>query len=82
LLGVIGERFYKESQFSIMPPALIASTDAIAEASGGFPLAAAESNSTHNKLTHRTVNANGLRFHIAESGQGPLVLLCHGFPEC
>jgi hypothetical protein len=36
---------------SITPPALIASTDAIAEASGGVLLAAADSNSTHNKLT-------------------------------
>jgi pimeloyl-ACP methyl ester carboxylesterase len=31
---------------------------------------------------HRTVEANGIRIHIAEQGEGPLVLLCHGFPEC
>lgn len=31
--------------------------------------------------THRDVSANGARFHIAELGQGPLVLLLHGFPE-
>jgi pimeloyl-ACP methyl ester carboxylesterase len=31
--------------------------------------------------THRTVQANGIRIHIAEQGSGPLVLLCHGFPE-
>ena len=31
---------------------------------------------------HRFVEANGLRFHIAEQGEGPLVLLLHGFPEC
>ena len=31
--------------------------------------------------THRTVSANGSRFHIAEAGDGPLVLLLHGFPE-
>jgi len=31
--------------------------------------------------THRTVSANGTRFHIAEAGDGPLVLLLHGFPE-
>jgi hypothetical protein len=67
---------------SITPPALIGSTDAIADKSRGVLLAAAESSSTRNKLTHRTVDANGLRFHIAESGKGPLVLLCHGFPEC
>jgi pimeloyl-ACP methyl ester carboxylesterase len=31
--------------------------------------------------THRTVDANGIRLHIAEAGSGPLVLLLHGFPE-
>jgi pimeloyl-ACP methyl ester carboxylesterase len=30
---------------------------------------------------HRTVSAGGTRFHIAEAGEGPLVLLLHGFPE-
>jgi pimeloyl-ACP methyl ester carboxylesterase len=31
--------------------------------------------------THRSVSANGTRFHVATSGDGPLVLLLHGFPE-
>jgi pimeloyl-ACP methyl ester carboxylesterase len=31
--------------------------------------------------THRHIEANGIRLHIAEQGSGPLVLLCHGFPE-
>jgi pimeloyl-ACP methyl ester carboxylesterase len=31
--------------------------------------------------SHRSVTANGTRFHVAESGDGPLVLLLHGFPE-
>jgi pimeloyl-ACP methyl ester carboxylesterase len=31
--------------------------------------------------THRSVSANGTRFHVAASGEGPLVLLLHGFPE-
>ncbi|GIG58827.1 hydrolase [Longispora fulva] len=31
--------------------------------------------------THRFVSANGIRFHVVEAGQGPLVLLLHGFPE-
>src|SRR5262249_4111253 len=31
--------------------------------------------------THRSVSANGTRFHVAERGDGPLVLLLHGFPE-
>src|SRR5438445_772107 len=32
-------------------------------------------------LTHRTVSTNGIRMHVAEQGHGPLVVLCHGFPE-
>ncbi|MEV1203509.1 alpha/beta fold hydrolase [Microbispora rosea] len=31
--------------------------------------------------THRTVHAGGVRFHVAEAGEGPLVLLLHGFPQ-
>ena len=32
-------------------------------------------------VTHRTVVANGIHLHLVEQGEGPLVLLCHGFPE-
>jgi pimeloyl-ACP methyl ester carboxylesterase len=31
--------------------------------------------------THRDVSANGIRLHVAEVGEGPLVLLLHGFPQ-
>src|SRR3984893_14110749 len=31
--------------------------------------------------THRFIETNGIRMHVAEQGEGPLVLLCHGFPE-
>jgi pimeloyl-ACP methyl ester carboxylesterase len=31
--------------------------------------------------THRFIETNGIRMHIAEQGSGPVVLLCHGFPE-
>jgi pimeloyl-ACP methyl ester carboxylesterase len=31
--------------------------------------------------THRDVSANGMRFHVAELGEGPLVVLLHGFPQ-
>jgi pimeloyl-ACP methyl ester carboxylesterase len=34
-----------------------------------------------NEPTQRTVEANGIRIHLAEQGSGSLVLLCHGFPE-
>lgn len=30
-------------------------------------------------VTHRTVSANGIRFHLAEAGTGPLLVLLHGF---
>ncbi len=30
---------------------------------------------------HRFVAANGARFHVAEAGSGPLVVLLHGFPQ-
>lgn len=30
---------------------------------------------------HRFVAANGARFHVAEIGSGPLVILLHGFPQ-
>ncbi|MDT0330931.1 alpha/beta fold hydrolase [Nocardiopsis lambiniae] len=30
---------------------------------------------------HRTVGAAGTRFHVAELGEGPLVLFLHGFPQ-
>jgi len=31
--------------------------------------------------TQRMIESNGIRLNVAEQGQGPLVLLCHGFPE-
>ena len=33
------------------------------------------------EVTHRHIETNGIRMHIAECGSGPLVVLCHGFPE-
>jgi len=33
------------------------------------------------QVAHRSVKTNGIGMHIAEQGSGPLVLLCHGFPE-
>jgi len=32
-------------------------------------------------IAHRTVETNGIRMHVAEAGSGPLVVMCHGFPE-
>src|SRR5580700_3733148 len=34
-----------------------------------------------SEITHRFIETNGIRMHLAECGTGPLVVLCHGFPE-
>ena len=34
-----------------------------------------------SEITHRELETNGIRMHVAEQGTGPLVVLCHGFPE-
>ncbi|MBR0873469.1 alpha/beta hydrolase [Bradyrhizobium tropiciagri] len=34
-----------------------------------------------SKPTERTIKTNGITLNVAEQGEGPLVLLCHGFPE-
>jgi len=34
-----------------------------------------------NELTQRSLSVNGIQMHIAEQGTGPLVILCHGWPE-
>jgi len=31
--------------------------------------------------SQREIQANGITLHITEQGTGPLVLLCHGWPE-
>ena len=33
------------------------------------------------RLEHRIVRTNGIRLHCAVAGDGPLVILLHGFPE-
>ncbi len=33
-------------------------------------------------IEHRDVEVGAIRLHIAEEGEGPLVVLLHGFPEC
>jgi len=34
-----------------------------------------------SEITHRQIKTNGINMHIAEAGEGPLVLMLHGFPE-
>lgn len=51
-----------------------------------LPLAAnlgahAQTAPASNGPIRRTVDANGIRINLVEQGSGPVVLLCHGFPE-
>ncbi|KAK6138779.1 hypothetical protein DH2020_027476 [Rehmannia glutinosa] len=34
------------------------------------------------RIEHKTLSVNGLNMHVAELGQGPIILFLHGFPEC
>ena len=34
-----------------------------------------------DQTSHRMIETNGIAMHIAERGEGPLVVLCHGWPE-
>jgi pimeloyl-ACP methyl ester carboxylesterase len=55
---------------------------AAAEPSGAGPEPTAWVDSAMPEVTHRMIETNGIRLHVAEQGEGPLVILCHGFPEC
>jgi pimeloyl-ACP methyl ester carboxylesterase len=35
-----------------------------------------------NLLEHNQIDANGISIHTVSLGEGPLVVFCHGFPEC
>lgn len=48
----------------------------LAVAATGLPFTAAAAGPIQ-----RSIEANGIRINIAEQGSGPLVVLCHGFPE-
>ena len=32
-------------------------------------------------VAHRTIGTNGIHLHYVEQGEGPLIVMCHGFPE-
>jgi hypothetical protein len=34
------------------------------------------------KLNHRVIETNGIKMHLAERGQGPLVVCAMGSPNC
>ena len=55
---------------------------AATEPGGAGPEPASWVDSAMPEVTHRMIETNGIRLHVAEQGEGPLVILCHGFPEC
>ncbi len=55
---------------------------ATAEPGGGGPEPTSWVDPAMPEVTHRMIETNGIRLHVAEQGKGPLVILCHGFPEC
>ncbi len=52
------------------------------EPSGAGPEPTSWVGSAMPEVTHRMIETNGIRLHVAEQGDGPLIILCHGFPEC
>jgi len=52
------------------------------ESRGASAQSTSWSDSTMPEVTHRMIETNGIRLHVAEQGDGPLIILCHGFPEC
>jgi pimeloyl-ACP methyl ester carboxylesterase len=55
---------------------------AAAEVDGGGKGLTSWVDATAPGIAHRMIETNGVRLHVAEQGEGPLVILCHGFPEC
>ncbi len=45
-------------------------------------LAAMSANAAQiTSIKHRSIQVNGIKMHIAEQGEGPLIVLAHGWPE-
>src|SRR5579864_5026988 len=66
------------------PKAVAAEPGAAGQEPGSGPASGPTSwvDSAMPEVTHRMIETNGIRLHVAEQGEGPLVILCHGFPEC
>jgi pimeloyl-ACP methyl ester carboxylesterase len=66
-----------------LPPAASAIVAPTTAGRGGAQASLAATNNGANlpEVGHRFVETNGIRMHLAEQGEGPLVLLLHGFPE-
>lgn len=56
-------------------------TSLLSAASALAPFTVMARDTPPGAIAQRVVEANGIRINIAEQGSGPLVVLCHGFPE-
>lgn len=63
---------------ALAPLALQAAPHAVTSSASA---ASSERDDKMTRTTQRIIEANGIRINIAEQGEGPLVLLVHGFPE-
>src|SRR5579864_7199739 len=79
-----GGAFAVGAAFAGPPKAVAAEPGAAGQEPGSGPASGPTSwvDSAMPEVTHRMVETNGIRLHVAEQGEGPLVILCHGFPEC
>ncbi|MEZ2442326.1 alpha/beta fold hydrolase [Chitinophaga sp. RCC_12] len=60
---------------------LICMTDTMIASSKRQTKSRTMKNTDSIKLTHQYITVNGIKYHYAEAGKGPLVILLHGFPE-
>ena len=60
----------------------VAVSAALAEPLSAATSAPTPADSAMPEVAHRMIETNGIRLHVAEEGDGPLIILCHGFPEC
>lgn len=83
MIALFERRTFLQAVVLSMVPALVSSTRAMAAGTASRTVSSVTEGTTmQNEPTHRTLTLNGLHFHVAEQGEGPLVLLCHGWPEC
>jgi pimeloyl-ACP methyl ester carboxylesterase/ketosteroid isomerase-like protein len=62
---------------TVLAASVVASTDVPPETGPREPVPSPAT----SQVAHRRIEANGISIHIAEAGDGPLVLLIHGVPE-
>src|SRR5271155_1627561 len=73
----------RASVFTVEPPPCRVAGMPCFDTRGAYAtLVAVSVNSAQiTSVKHRFVQVNGIKMHIAEQGEGPLVVLAHGFPE-